>query len=148
LDAFGLRVARYGHTYAAAMLDVDHFKPYNDRHGHLAGDEALRAVAAAIVRGLRAGDAGYRFGGGEVFVLLPEQTEERAAIALERVRAGVEALAIPHEGLDQPGVVTVSAGIAAMKKDDAPPWEAWIRRADDALYRAKADGRNRVRWGG
>jgi diguanylate cyclase (GGDEF)-like protein len=138
-------VIRYGHTYAAALCDVDHFKKYNDHHGHLAGDEALKAVAGAIAKGLRSGDEVYRYGGEEFMVLLPEQTEDKARIALERVRTSVESLALPHLGTDPPGVVTVSIGIAAMMKDDDAPWEAWIRRADLALYRAKGDGRNCVR---
>ncbi len=145
LEALRPRVVRYGHTYAAALCDVDHFKKYNDHHGHLAGDEALRAVAGAIAKGLRSGDEVYRYGGEEFLVLLPEQTEPRAGIALERVRAAVAALALPHEGVDPPSVVTVSIGIAAMVKDDDAPWESWIRRADLALYRAKAEGRDCVR---
>jgi diguanylate cyclase (GGDEF)-like protein len=149
LEALRPRVVRYGHSYAAALCDVDHFKRYNDHHGHLAGDEALRAVAAAIAKGLRKGDEVYRYGGEEFLVLLPEQTEARATIALERLRASVEALALPHHGIERPAVVTMSVGIAAMLKDDDAPWEGWIRRADIALYRAKGDGRNCVRsYGG
>ncbi len=139
LDALYARVARYGHAYAAALCDVDHFKRYNDTHGHVAGDDALIRVAQVIAAQLRTGDAVYRYGGEELLVLLPEQTLAGAHIAMERVRAAVE------EGTP----VTVSIGVATIARSDGPPWEAWIARADEALYQAKAAGRNRIcAWGG
>jgi two-component system, cell cycle response regulator len=134
LDVLYARVARYGHAYAVALCDVDHFKRYNDTHGHVAGDDALIRVAQVISAQLRTGDAVYRYGGEELLVLLPEQTLAGARTAMERVRAAVQE-ATP---------VTVSIGLATIAQSDGPPWEAWIARADEALYRAKAEGRNRI----
>jgi diguanylate cyclase (GGDEF)-like protein len=138
------RVGRYGHRYSAALCDIDEFKKYNDRHGHLAGDEAISAVAQAISRGVRSGDAVYRYGGEEFLVILPEQSEQSATIAMERIRIGIERLGIMHAGKDPTGPITISVGIAAMSPGDTASWEAWIKRTDEALYRAKAAGRNRV----
>jgi two-component system, cell cycle response regulator len=144
LEAIGARVERYGHRYCAALCDLDHFKKYNDSHGHLAGDEALRAVAQALVAGLRKGDAVYRYGGEEFLAILAEQTLDGAGIAMDRVRLAVEQLAIPHRGKTPPGVVTMSAGLATLDAADAAMTDAWLNRADEALYCAKATGRNRV----
>jgi diguanylate cyclase (GGDEF)-like protein len=134
------RVGRYGHVYSVALLDIDNFKGYNDGSGHLAGDDVLRAVARALNQQIRSGDALYRYGGEEFLSLLPEQSIESAAIAAERLRSAVEALAIPHPA---GGVVTVSAGVAALTDPDCRP-EELFELADQALYRAKEGGRNRV----
>jgi diguanylate cyclase (GGDEF)-like protein len=133
------RVARYHHLYSVAVFDIDGFKGYNDGAGHLAGDEALRRVAGELERQIRTGDAVYRYGGEEFIVLLPEQPIEAAALAAERLRAAVESLALPHPA---GGVLTVSAGVAALH-DEAKPDELF-ELADQALYRAKENGRNRV----
>ena len=140
LEALCGRVARYGHVYSAALFDIDGFKGYNDGAGHLAGDEVLRRVAAELDRQIRTGDALYRYGGEEFLVLLPEQSSDAAALAAERLRASVEALALPHPA---GGVVTVSAGVAALGDDGCKPDELF-ELADQALYRAKEAGRNRV----
>ena len=134
------RVQRYRHVYSVALFDVDHFKGYNDNAGHLAGDDVLRRMAGELERQIRTGDALYRYGGEEFLVLLPEQRIDAAALAAERLRAAVEALALPHPA---GGVVTVSAGVAAMTDDDCQPDELF-KLADQALYRAKHGGRNRV----
>lgn len=141
-DLAGLcaRVERYGHAYCVAMFDVDHFKDYNDSEGHLHGDDVLRHVAAALRDAVRGGDAVYRYGGEEFVVLLPEQTLESAATAADRLRATVEALALPHP---RGGVVTVSAGVAGLGDGACSP-EALFEMADKALYAAKEAGRNRV----
>lgn len=141
LQQLHARAARYDHRYALAICDVDLFKRYNDFFGHVAGDHALCAVADAIRHTVRATDAIYRYGGEEFVILFPEQSLAQAALAMERVRAAVEALAIPTaEG----GPLTVSGGVAEVDpRQDRTP-EAWIARADAALYRAKANGRNRV----
>jgi diguanylate cyclase (GGDEF)-like protein len=128
---------RRGGSFAVALCDVDRFKPYNDRLGHLAGDDALRALARALLSELRAGDMAYRYGGEELIVVLADATAEQAEAAGERVRAAVAALALPHP---QGGHVTVSVGVAAGQRD-AP---SLLARADAALYDAKRSGRDRV----
>jgi two-component system cell cycle response regulator len=134
------RVERYGHAYCVALFDIDDFKGYNAGSGHLSGDGVLRAVAQALHRQVRTGDALYRYGGEEFLVLLPEQTLDTAALAADRLRAAVEALALPHPA---GGVVTVSAGVAGTSAGSCRPDELF-ELADQALYRAKDGGRNRV----
>ena len=140
LAALHARAARYGHTYGLAMFDVDRFKAYNDSAGHPAGDSVLRTVADTLVASLRSGDALYRYGGEEFVALLPEQTADSAAHAARRLRAAVEALAIPHPA---GALVTVSVGVAALASGEETA-EELIARADQALYKAKAAGRNLV----
>lgn len=136
------RAQRYGHRYSLAIVDVDHFKEFNDGFGHLAGDEALKQVAGALRRGMRAGDGVFRYGGEEFVVLLPEQPLADAASALDRMRADVERYAIrrPEKGR----TLTVSAGVAELDPGFDIGVEEWLARADTALYLAKANGRNRV----
>jgi diguanylate cyclase (GGDEF)-like protein len=140
LQALCGRVARYGHVYCVALFDVDHFKGLNDAAGHRAGDDVLREVAGALQREIRSGDAVYRYGGEEFLVLLPEQSIESAVLAAERLRAAVQQLALPHPAGD---VVTVSAGVAGLDDPSCDPAQVF-ELADQALYRAKAAGRNRV----
>ncbi len=143
LDLFEGRVARYGHRYCMALLDVDHFKSYNDTYGHQAGDEILRTVAAQLSDQARAGDSLYRYGGEEFLCIFPEQSLETGTIAVERMRRAIEALAIPHP--ESPtGVLTISAGIAMLDPDHTPSASGAVKQADEALYRAKQLGRNRV----
>jgi two-component system cell cycle response regulator len=144
LDRVEARVGRYGHAYSVALCDIDRFKSYNDAAGHLAGDDVLRAVAGSLVGNCRREDAVYRYGGEELLVLFAEQDAESAAVAAERMRAAVESLGIPHPGLDPPGVVTISIGVAAGRGADDGGADATLTRADAALYRAKQEGRNRV----
>jgi diguanylate cyclase (GGDEF)-like protein len=126
-------------SFAVALCDVDHFKAYNDELGHLAGDQALRAIAATIRGALRAEDLAYRFGGEELLLLLPGASPDQAAVAAGRVRAAVEAAAMPHpSGIG--GVLTVSMGVAS----GTVGYGELLHRADDALYDAKRGGRNRV----
>jgi diguanylate cyclase (GGDEF)-like protein len=141
LDA---RSQRYGRPYCVAICDVDHFKTYNDTLGHQAGDEALRAVAAKLAAEVRASDGVYRYGGEEFVLVLPEQSLQTARAAVERVRAAVERLAIPHPGRGPGGVVTMSFGIAGFRPGQATTVEDLLKQADAALYEAKEAGRNRV----
>jgi diguanylate cyclase (GGDEF)-like protein len=128
-----------GDAFDVALCDVDHFKAYNDRLGHLAGDQALRAIAATVRGALRAGDIAYRFGGEELLLIMRDTGISEAVTAAERVREAVECVAIPHPG-GVGGVLTVSIGLAAGQDEAA----ALLARADAALYKAKHAGRNRV----
>jgi len=141
LDA---HVERYGKGYCAMLCDVDFFKPYNDTYGHPAGDEVLRKTAETISTSLRAGDMAYRYGGEEFLIILPEHTLEAATAAAERLRRGVEGLAIPHQGKTPPGVVTISVGLAVLPPGEKKPAEKLLKEADIALYGAKKVGRNTV----
>ena len=138
------RSQRYGHRYALAMCDIDRFKAYNDHHGHQAGDQALRAVAATIAQEVREGDGVYRYGGEEFLLVLPEQTMDTAWIAVERVRSAVERLAIPQPAHVPHGALTLSAGIAAFGAGEATTAKELLKQADAALYRAKSAGRNQI----
>jgi diguanylate cyclase (GGDEF)-like protein len=138
---------RYGHPYALALVDVDRFKAYNDRYGHLAGDEALRAVADALNGGLRSADFVYRYGGEELLVVLPEQTLDDSRLVVERLRQAVADAGIPHEDNSPFGVLTVSAGIAAATAHSGADAQVVLLAADKALYDAKSSGRNRVSTG-
>ncbi len=126
---------------ALLMLDLDHFKAVNDRFGHAVGDAALRAVADTCAATLRAGDVVGRLGGEEFAVVLHEVELERARSVAERLRAAVEALRVASESGDV--ALAVSIGVAAWRGPEES-LEALLRRADAALYRAKAAGRNRV----
>jgi diguanylate cyclase (GGDEF)-like protein len=132
LEALLARASRYGHRYCLALCDIDWFKHYNDHFGHLAGDAALRRVAESIEHSVRRGDTVYRYGGEEFVVILPQQSLTQAAAVMDRVRERVERLGL-----------TISIGIAELSEAEASP-DAWLERADKALYRAKANGRNRV----
>lgn len=145
LDVLWSRAKRYGQRYSVAICDIDHFKKYNDRYGHLAGDQVLRSIAQTIRRALRQGDVLYRYGGEEFVAVLPEQPVVEAASAMNRVRDAIERLGIA--GAEQ-GVVTISVGVAELDATIDANLEAWLRRADAALYRAKANGRNRVELDG
>jgi two-component system chemotaxis response regulator CheY len=144
LDTLEGRVERYGHTYAALLCDIDRFKRYNDACGHVAGDDVLRSVADALADACRRGDVVYRYGGEEMLVLLPEQDLETAVAAAERMRSGVEALQIPHPGIELAGLVTISIGVVVWRGGQMGGSEGMLKRADEALYRAKREGRNKV----
>ena len=143
LLTYDARRVRYGYSYCVLLCDIDRFKALNDRHGHQAGDRVLREVAATLRRESRTSDAVYRYGGEEFLVLLAEQTLDRALIACERMREAVRALGLAHED-NEAGVVTISIGAAQCPRGDRTDPADAIRRADEALYVAKAQGRNRV----
>ncbi|MGZ4736942.1 MAG: GGDEF domain-containing response regulator [Acidimicrobiia bacterium] len=143
LELLEARVARYGHRYCMALLDVDHFKSFNDNYGHQAGDDVLRAVAGELKKQARGGDALYRYGGEEFLCILPEQSLATGTIAVERMRIGIERLATPHEETAR-GLLTISGGLAMLDPGDARSTSSVLKEADEALYRAKQLGRNRV----
>jgi diguanylate cyclase (GGDEF)-like protein len=129
---------------AMVMFDVDHFKLFNDRYGHVTGDACLKRVAACINAELRSGDdLAVRYGGEELLVLLPKTDTPDAIRIAERIRRSVEALGIPHEALGARRVVTVSCGAAAAPVSTISALEL-IAGADVALYAAKRSGRNQV----
>lgn len=144
LETLHARFERYGHGYCALLCDIDYFKAYNDRYGHLAGDEVLKKAAEIIGRTIRSGDTAYRYGGEEFLILAPDQTPQTAAVVAERLRRGVEELEIPHEGSPR-GVLTISLGLAGLfPAESSASFDDLLGRADDALYRAKEEGRNWV----
>jgi diguanylate cyclase (GGDEF)-like protein len=136
------RHLRDGQPLSVLMLDVDHFKKFNDRHGHPAGDRVLKEVLRAVVRGLRPTDLVARYGGEEFVILLPATPRDGAVHAAERIRVAV------HEGVRVKWYeeilppVTVSIGVAQLEPDG--DGEGLLEEADQAMYRAKASGRNRV----
>ena len=132
-----LRSQRQNHSFTVVMLDVDHFKKYNDAHGHPAGDEVLKRVANILRTSTRAGDCTARYGGEEFAVLLSGKGAEEALQLAERIRERVAEEEFPA------GRITISAGIAEFPHHGHTA-EAVISSADEALYEAKREGRNRV----
>ncbi len=133
------RAVRYPEQFGVLVLDLDHFKLYNDRHGHLAGNEALQRVARALRVAVRTVDFPARYGGEEFAVILPQIEAEALATIAERIRSCVEALPAPANGEQ----VTVSIG-GAIYPSDASSVDALFHVADERLYQAKHDGRNRA----
>ena len=131
------RVRRYGRPLSLLILDIDHFKRVNDAHGHEAGDEVLVVLAGLLRAGIRATDSLARWGGEEFVVLSPDVTLEGEAELAERLRAA--AAAHDHAPV---GTVTVSLGVAQHRPGETP--DELFARADEALYRAKKGGRDRV----
>ncbi len=145
LDREWQRARREKEMLALVMLDVDHFKLYNDTYGHLAGDRCLQAIARAAQSAVRRpADLVARYGGEELVILLPNTDLEGAGIVAENVMAQLEAMHIPHGASPVARNVTVSIGIAAMVPDMKTPVTHLVDTADSALYRAKEKGRNRI----
>lgn len=139
------RAVRQGLPLAVVMIDVDHFKLYNDQFGHPAGDECLRRVAAVLAHSVRrAGELAARYGGEEFVVVLPGLDADGALQEAERIRTEVSALGIPHTGSSAGAVVTVSLGVASRVPQREEGLYLLLQEADDALYQAKHGGRNRV----
>jgi two-component system cell cycle response regulator len=141
LDTERVRSARYGRRPALVLLDVDHFKAINDQRGHLAGDEALRQLAALLTAQIRASDLATRYGGEEFALVLLETGREDALAVAERVRGAVEGQAFVLAG--QPFRLTVSLGVAT-PDEQLVGAETLFRWADEKLLQAKQSGRNRV----
>jgi diguanylate cyclase (GGDEF)-like protein len=125
------------------IFDIDHFKKYNDTQGHLAGDEVLRGVARVLEQSLRPGDVPSRYGGEEFLVAMPDTDKGDALRAADRIREAIASHAFPHAASQPLGRLTISGGVAALRTDGVDSTEL-IRHADQALYEAKAGGRNRV----
>ena len=139
------RSTRSGVPLSAIMIDVDHFKLYNDRYGHQAGDDCLRQIAVALKACLkRPADLVARYGGEEFACILPDTTFDDAVCLGNDLERKVRALAIPHEASSVAAVITVSIGVATRTVDSAEDPAALIRLADTQLYEAKQSGRGRV----
>lgn len=129
------------------LSDIDFFKFYNDTYGHQAGDDCLQRVAQAIQKSVhRASDLAARYGGEEFALILPSTDLEGACEVAESVRAAVEKLNIPHESSKVDDHVTLSLGVASVQPGDETTPEELVALADEALYEAKEDGRNRFHW--
>ena len=145
LEAEWTRARRSKAPLSLIAFDIDHFKQYNDRYGHVKGDECLVKVANAIVQmPLRSTDLFARYGGEEFVLVLPQTHAEAALQLAERCRTAVSELQIPH--LDSPGnsIVTISVGVSTMIPSGDSPYIVLFERADKLLYQAKQNGRNRV----
>lgn len=139
------RGQRAGAPLALIMLDVDHFKKFNDRYGHPAGDRCLQALAGALARaGRRAGELAVRYGGEEFVMLLPNTSGHDALETARHIQQEVWSLALPHAETPA-GIVTVSLGVASLVPSAQLTPEDLVQRADSALYDAKLSGRNCVR---
>ena len=134
---------QHGNTLSLAMLDLDHFKRINDNYGHLAGDKVLKIIATVLRKRLRAADFIARFGGEEFVLLLPATTPAVGAKLLESLRAAIEACPFHFKG--ERVTITISMGLASFKTGEHS--DLVLKRADQALYRAKNGGRNRVELG-
>lgn len=140
------RQRRWGSPLSLLVIDVDHFKQVNDRHGHLVGDAVLKRVAALLEKTVRRTDLVARFGGEEFIVLLPETTAEGAAKLAESLRARIGGEPVRAEAGGEPVsvAVTVSIGVATVAGAAPLPFDDLMERADRAVYRAKHTGRDRV----
>lgn len=140
------RALRYSHPVGLIMIDIDYFKTYNDLFGHPGGDDCLQRVAKAIQKSLnRPSDVAVRYGGEEISVLLPGSDLDGSVLVAERIRENVRELKLAHPG-NPTGYVTVSCGVHAYvpSRGDECSGKKLIMNADQALYRAKRDGRNQV----
>ena len=145
LSAEWRRCGRSGQSLSLIMIDVDHFKRYNDSYGHQQGDVCLRAVAAAIQAALRRPhDLAARYGGEEFACLLPDTALEGALLKAAEIEAAVRALALEHADAEVGGIVTVSVGVAGVAAPRHLIESALVEAADAQLYRAKREGRARV----
>ncbi|VBB08864.1 nucleotide cyclase [Lucifera butyrica] len=145
LDKEWRRALRNGDNLSIILLDVDFFKKYNDHYGHLAGDDCLRQVGNVLKDSVkRAGDLAARYGGEEFAVILPSTPWEGAFIIAEKMRRNIESLQIAHQVSEVSSYVTISVGVASLKPEMDMIPDILIRNADDALYQAKRNGRNKV----
>jgi diguanylate cyclase (GGDEF)-like protein len=135
------RFQRYQRPLSILMIDIDHFKSVNDRYGHAVGDQAIISVATACQRGKRNSDVVGRLGGEEFAIFLPETDSAQAAVVAERIRESVAGHFLSVHNVQFK--LTISVGIAAATAS-MPGTDALLRAADQALYQAKSEGRNRL----
>ncbi len=142
LDKEVQRSVRKGGTLSLILLDIDHFKQVNDRFGHLQGDVVLQRVALTMKKELRTYDVAARYGGEEFVAILPDSALQESVFAAERIRMAVQSTTF--DGPLAPLCLTASLGVAFFTGEHSVTVDGFIKQADDALYRAKANGRNRV----
>lgn len=141
------RSKRYNHHLAVVMLDIDHFKIYNDLNGHIMGDEVLKKVAEILDKNIRKADILARYGGEEFVILLPEISKNQAQKVAEKLRKKIEKAEFENEEAQPSGQITISLGLAVYPEDSKNA-QKLIEYADNALYLAKSFGRNCVAWHG
>ena len=146
MDREWRRAARERKPISVIMLDIDHFKAYNDNYGHQGGDDCLKKVAAVMAESVkRPADIAARYGGEEFVVVLPD-TDARGALEMaEKLRISVEMLGVPHAHSATASVVTVSIGVASLVPEHGSDYSLLVKSSDAALYAAKREGRNRVK---
>ena len=135
------RFNRYKHPLSLLLLDIDHFKEYNDNYGHLEGDKVLVRISQLIKACLRKLDTAYRYGGEEFTVILPETSGEEAVLVAERIRKTIQTEKFKPESAKELGI-TISIGVAQYAAEEQ--LSTFIQRADKAMYQSKQQGRNRV----
>jgi two-component system, cell cycle response regulator len=138
-----IRANRHNAKVSLAMLDIDNFKDYNDSHGHLAGDKILRQVAKLMVKNIRSIDVAARYGGEEFVVILPQTDAQAAKVVAEKLRLLIENSQFEKEETQPGSKITISIGIATFP-ENSKELEGLINSADQRLYVAKAQGRNKV----
>lgn len=138
------RSVRKGSDLSIIMLDVDHFKQVNDRYGHLQGDVILKRVALQLKQELRSYDCAARYGGEEFISILPDSSLQQSLLVADRIRLAIQAF--KFDGPLAPLCLTASLGVAHFSMEQSVTVDGFIKQADDALYRAKANGRNRVEF--
>ena len=143
LTALARRAAKGGEPVSALLIDIDFFKRINDTFGHGVGDEVLKDFAVRLASNVRAIDLACRYGGEEFVVIMPDTKLEDAHRIAERLRAHVAGAPFTVSSLDYPLTVTISIGVSATEGPD-DDGVSLLRRADDAVYEAKAAGRNQV----
>lgn len=145
LEQEWLRAARDGRRLALILIDIDHFKAYNDNYGHQGGDACLKQVARTLDGELkRAADVAARYGGEEFVIVLPDTDSQGAGVIAEKLRDAIEALHIEHTHSKTALHVTISLGVASTVPREGGIPAALIEMADEALYKAKESGRNKV----
>jgi diguanylate cyclase (GGDEF)-like protein/PAS domain S-box-containing protein len=139
------RLSRSRGELSIILIDIDHFKDYNDCYGHVAGDDCLRHVARAIEKGMsRSADFCARYGGEEFICILPETGRDGADLIAERIRCNVEELGIKHKKSKTAKFVTISSGVATIRHSPYETAVDCVNKADNALYLSKKNGRNRI----
>jgi diguanylate cyclase (GGDEF)-like protein len=147
LDRELQRALRYNRPLSLAMLDLDHFKAVNDKHGHLVGDALLKRIASTLGQNVRSADMLGRYGGEEFLLVMPETELAGAVGVAEKLRLLVAETPLSVEGEENPVQITLTVGVASLscvEGEESPRGRELIELADRRLYRAKGNGRNRV----